>query len=73
MAWAARPDLQSASILNADAWQYTPPFSNSPGIHGANSDTPPRLLREVYAKPFQAAITEAGLKCVMPCYNAHVR
>ena len=39
------------------------------GIHGANSDTPPRLLREVYAKPFQAAITEAGLKCVMPCYN----
>lgn len=45
-------------------------FHNSQGgIHGANSDTPPRLLREVYAKPFQAAITEAGLKCVMPCYN----
>ena len=27
-----------------------------------------RLLREIYAKPFQAAITEAGLRGVMPCY-----
>ena len=45
-------------------------FHNSQGgIHGSHSDTPPRLLREVYAKPFQAAITEAGLKCIMPCYN----
>ena len=39
------------------------------GIHGTHSDTPPRLLREIYAKPFQAAITESGLKGVMPCYN----
>lgn len=43
-------------------------FHNSQGgIHGAHSDTPPRLLREVYAKPFQAAI-RAGLKGIMPCY-----
>lgn len=44
-------------------------FHNSEGgIHGAASDTPLHLLREVYAKPFQAAITDADLKGVMPCY-----
>lgn len=43
-------------------------FHNSQGgIHGSHSDTPPRLLREIYAKPFQAAI-QAGLRGVMPCY-----
>ena len=43
-------------------------FHNSQGgIHGSHSDTPPRLLREVYAKPFQSAIRE-GLRGVMPCY-----
>lgn len=43
-------------------------FHNSQGgIHGTHSDTPPRLLREVYGKPFQAAI-QVGLKGVMPCY-----
>lgn len=45
-------------------------FHNSQGgIHGTHSDTPPRLLREVYGKPFQAAI-QAGLKGIMPCYCA---
>lgn len=29
---------------------------------------PPRTLREVYAKPFQAAITEAGLESIMNDY-----
>lgn len=38
------------------------------GIHGAHVDVPERELREVFAKPFQAAITEGGLKGVMPCY-----
>ena len=38
------------------------------GIHGTHVDVPQRTLRETYAKPFQAAITEAGLKGVMPCY-----
>ena len=43
-------------------------FHNSQGgIHGTHSDTPPRLLREIYGKPFQAAIQE-GLRGVMPCY-----
>ena len=46
-------------------------FHNSQGgIHGSQSDTPPRLLEEIYGKPFQAAITEAGLKGIMPCYNS---
>ena len=44
-------------------------FHNSSGaIHGAHVDAGDRLLLEVYGKPFQAAITEAGLKGVMPCY-----
>lgn len=38
------------------------------GIHGANCEISPRLLREVYGKPFQAAITESGLRGIMPCY-----
>lgn len=43
-------------------------FHNSQGgIHGTHSDTPSRLLREIYAKPFQAAIKN-GLKGIMPCY-----
>lgn len=46
-------------------------FHNSQGgIHGTHSDTPSRPLREVYGKPFQAAITEAELKGIMPCYCA---
>lgn len=46
-------------------------FHNSQGgIHGTHSDTPVRLLREIYAKPFQAAVTEAGLMGIMPSYNS---
>ncbi len=40
------------------------------GIHGAECDISRRSLMEVYAKPFQAAITQAGLRGVMPCYDA---
>ena len=40
------------------------------GIHGAHCNIPTRLLLEVYGKPFQAAITMAGLRGVMPCYNS---
>jgi len=44
-------------------------FHNSQGgIHGANCDIPDRLLEEVYAKPFQAAISGAALRGIMPCY-----
>lgn len=46
-------------------------FHNSQGgIHGSQSDTPPRLMEEIYGKPFQAAIAESGLKGIMPCYNS---
>lgn len=38
------------------------------GIHGTNVDIPERQLYEIYSKPFQAAINEANLKGVMPCY-----
>lgn len=40
------------------------------GIHGAEVNAPDRLLLEQYAKPFQAAITNAGLRGVMPAYNS---
>lgn len=40
------------------------------GIHAANADIPERILREIYAKPFQAAISKAGLKGIMPCYSS---
>jgi len=43
-------------------------FHNSQGgIHGTHSDTPSRPLREIYGRPFQAAM-QAGLRGVMPCY-----
>ncbi len=38
------------------------------GLNMAASPIAPRELREVYAKPFQAAITEAGLASVMNSY-----
>ena len=44
--------------------------NSSGGIHGAHVDAGDRLLIEIYGKPFQAAITESGLKGVMPCYGS---
>lgn len=38
------------------------------GIHGADLSISDRELMEKYAKPFQAAITESGLRGIMPCY-----
>ncbi|TRY17706.1 beta-glucosidase [Tessaracoccus rhinocerotis] len=40
------------------------------GIHGAHCNIPDRLLLEVYGKPFQAAISLAGLRGIMPCYGS---
>jgi beta-glucosidase len=40
------------------------------GIHGAHCNVPDRLLIELYGKPFQAVITEAGLRGMMPSYNS---
>lgn len=39
------------------------------GLHGAEVSVSERELRDVYAKPFEAAIRLAGLKGIMPCYN----
>ena len=40
------------------------------GIHAAACDIPERLLREVYARPFQAAVSEADMQGIMPCYSS---
>jgi beta-glucosidase len=40
------------------------------GIHGTHVDMPVRSLQEIYGKPFQAAITEANLRGIMPSYNS---
>ena len=40
------------------------------GIQSAHFETGERELREIYAKPFQAAISKAHLRGVMPCYSA---
>ncbi|WP_307051451.1 glycoside hydrolase family 3 N-terminal domain-containing protein [Arthrobacter oryzae] len=40
------------------------------GIHGAHCNVPDRTLMEIYAKPFQAVISGAGLRGVMPSYNS---
>ena len=39
------------------------------GLNMASNPIPPRELREVYAKPFQAAITDADLRGVMNSYG----
>ncbi len=46
-------------------------FHNSQGgIHGTHSETTRRTLREIYGKPFEAAVREGGLKGIMPCYSS---
>jgi beta-glucosidase len=39
------------------------------GMNWAPAQIPPRLLRDVYAVPFEAAIREAGLASIMNAYN----
>ncbi|MBP3216925.1 MAG: glycoside hydrolase family 3 C-terminal domain-containing protein [Lachnospiraceae bacterium] len=43
--------------------------SSRGGIHGGGSSLGERELREIYGRSFQAAMTEAHLKGIMPCYN----
>lgn len=44
-------------------------FHNSQGgIHGTSVDVGDRLLEEIYGKPFQAVIADAGIRGIMPCY-----
>ncbi len=39
------------------------------GMNWAPAHIPPRLLREVYLYPFEAAVREAGLESIMAAYN----
>ncbi|KRM62730.1 beta-glucosidase [Paucilactobacillus vaccinostercus DSM 20634] len=38
------------------------------GIHGAENEQSQRVVQEVYAKPFQAAISLGNIRGIMPCY-----
>ncbi len=71
---AATRGLQGADVdgrrTEAVAKHFIGSHHTTGGIHGAHCDIPDRLLHEVYAKPFQAAITEAGLMGIMPSYNS---
>lgn len=40
------------------------------GVNGAAVEMSEKMLREQYSKPFQAAITEADLMAIMPCYSS---
>lgn len=46
-------------------------MSGMGGIHAAKTTTNPREIREVYGKPFQAAITEAKIGSVMNAYSSY--
>lgn len=62
-------ETQTAGRHPESAAKHFLGFHNSQGgIHGANVDAGERLLSEIYGKPFQAAIQEANLRGVMPCY-----
>lgn len=52
------------------AKHFTGSHENQAGLHTASAEISSQKLREVYAKPFQAAISEGGLRGVMPCYNS---
>lgn len=64
--------LQGASLdgrhTDAVAKHFLGFHESKGGIHGADAEISERELREVYARPFQAAVTESGLKGIMPCY-----
>lgn len=61
--------LQSNKGVEAVAKHFLAFHQGAGGLHGADVSMGERELREVYAKPFEAAISQAGLKGVMPCYN----
>lgn len=60
-------DLKNALI--ATSKHFLGYHASQGGIHAATCDVPVRSLREIYAKPFQAAITKGKLKSVMNSYG----
>ncbi|MDQ8736499.1 glycoside hydrolase family 3 N-terminal domain-containing protein [Paenibacillus sp. LHD-38] len=74
MATAYVSGLQNDGELNegvlACAKHFVGYHAAQGGIHAASTSIPPRLLREIYAKPFQAAITNANMKSIMNTYSS---
>lgn len=62
--------IQKSGAVAAVAKHFLGYQAAEGGIHAAVAEIPERLLHEVYAKPFQAAIALGQLKGVMPCYSA---
>ena len=74
MGTAYTKGIQESEVVGRKAESVAKHFLGSQnsqgGIHGANCDIPDRLLSEIYGKPFQAAITKAKLRGIMPCYSS---
>lgn len=62
--------LQDKHRMSACSKHFLGFMAGQGGIHTARAVVSPRELREVYAKPFQAAITEGKLDSVMNSYAA---
>ena len=62
--------LQDEHRMSACSKHFLGFMAGQGGIHTAQAVVSPRELREVYAKPFQAAITEGKLDSVMNSYAA---
>lgn len=60
--------LQQDGQMLATAKHFLGFMAGQGGIHAARTPIPPRQLREVYAKPFQAAISKTALGGVMNSY-----
>ncbi|MEU7914508.1 glycoside hydrolase family 3 N-terminal domain-containing protein [Microbispora bryophytorum] len=64
--------LQGASLTEgviATAKHFVGYGASEGGLNWAPAHLPPRLLREVYLYPFEAAVREAGLQSVMAGYH----
>ena len=62
--------LQDKHRMSACSKHFLGFMAGQGGIHTAQAVASPRELREVYAKPFQAAITDGKLDSVMNSYAA---
>ncbi|MDO4622934.1 MAG: glycoside hydrolase family 3 N-terminal domain-containing protein [Eubacteriales bacterium] len=66
--------IQQTEVAGKKAHAVAKHFAGShmgmAGVHGADASITERQMREIYAKPFQAAITEAHMKGIMPAYNS---
>ena len=60
--------LQQDNQMLATAKHFLGFMAGQGGIHAARTPVPARELREVYAKPFQAAISKAALGGIMNSY-----